>query len=197
MYAYHSEHRGCNMTDPAPGSRAREQARHFVEQLHAFPLRGAPPAERLQAIADRLRLLAGSPAWRTAPYREATAGEELEYELAVSDANGPSLYLVSDGAGVVSPPHHHDTWTVIAGIRGRELNHLYVVRSAESRIVVRDALVEVGPGAVVTLGDKDIHSTEVLGVDATFHLHLYGTPLHALPVFRSRCYTIADETRSS
>ena len=29
--------------------------------------------------------------------------------------NSPSLYLVSDGHGVITPPHEHKTWVIIAG----------------------------------------------------------------------------------
>jgi predicted metal-dependent enzyme (double-stranded beta helix superfamily) len=163
-----------------------EQARQLVAQLNAPRQEGAD----LRVIAESLRLFAASPVWRAAPYREAASGEELLYELAPGSANGVSLYLVSDGPGVVSPPHHHGTWAVIAGIRGQELNHLYAVRSVASRIVVQASKVEVGRGQVLTLGANDVHSTEVSGTGSTFHLHLYGRPLHELPEFGSRCYTV-------
>lgn len=100
-----------------------EQALYLVEQLHTLPQEPA----NLRAMADGLRLFARAPVWQTAPYREVAAGEELLYELAMSSGNRPSLYLVSDGVGIVSPPHCHETWAVIAGIRGQELNHRYTV----------------------------------------------------------------------
>jgi len=170
-----------------PRNAIVEQARHLVQRLHALQQQ---PADLLD-IADRLLLFANSSAWHTAPYRQAVQGEELLYELVRSEGNGPSLYLVSDGEGVVSPPHCHGTWAVIAGIRGQELNYRYTVQSSEKRTAVRVGEVEVGPGQVLTLGAEDIHSTEVSDGGPTFHLHLYGRSLNELPSFESRCYTVA------
>ena len=114
----------------------------------------------------------------------------MVYELAISASRGPSLYLVSDGAGVTSLPHDHKTWAVIAGIRGQELNHHYRMQSFGQRTVVHAGRAEIGAGGVLVLDAGDIHSTEVVGTQATFHLHLYGRPLHALPNFESRCHTV-------
>lgn len=164
-----------------------EQARHWVEQLRTPP---HEPAD-LRAIASSLRRFANASVWQATPYRQAVPGEELLYELALGTGNRPSLYLVSDGEGVVSPPHGHGTWAVIAGIRGQELNHRYTVQSSERRTVVRVGEVEVGPGQVLTLRAEDIHSTEVRGVGPTFHLHLYGRSLTELPSFERRRYTVA------
>ena len=169
-----------------PSNAIVQQARHFVEQLVTLP---QEPAD-LRAIADSLRLFASSSVWQTAPYRQAVPGEELLYELALGNGNGPSLYLVSDGGGVTSPPHCHGTWAVIAGIRGQEFNHRYAVQSPDRRTAVCTGEVAVGPGQALTLGPEDVHSTEVRGVGSTFHLHLYGRPLNELPSFESRCYTV-------
>ena len=164
-------------------------ARQLVEQFCASPQ--AP--DDLATLAEGLRRFASSSVWQAAPFPEAEKGEELLYELAVGSGSGPSLYLVSDGVGVVSPPHCHETWAVIAGIRGRELNHRYAVHSAEARTVVHAAEVEVGPGQALVLATADIHSTEVRGARPTFHLHLYGRPLRELPRFESRCFTVAAD----
>jgi hypothetical protein len=160
-----------------------EQARHLVAQLCALP------SEQLNllVIADELRTLAISTIWDIAPYREAIAGEELLYQLAVRPGS-PSLYLVSDGAGVESPPHSHETWAIIAGIRGRELNRRYAMRGTEGRTVVQIEEVEVRPGEALVLRAPDIHSNAVMGNASTFHLHLYGRPLNELPDLSSRCY---------
>jgi len=170
-----------------PRNAIVEEARHLVRRLHAL---AQEPAD-LRAIADGLLLFASSSAWHAAPYRQAVHGEELLYKLALSEGNGPSLYLVSDGEGVVSPPHCHGTWAVIAGIRGRELNYRYTVQSPGRRTVVRVGEVEVGPRQVLTLGAEEIHSTEVGAGGPTLHLHLYGRSLNELPSFKSRCYTVA------
>jgi predicted metal-dependent enzyme (double-stranded beta helix superfamily) len=164
-------------------------ARQLVETFCASP---QAPAD-LATVAESLRRFARSSVWHAAPFREAAKGEELLYELAVSPGSGPSLYLVSDGVGVVGPPHCHETWVVIAGIRGRELNHRYAVHSLEARTVVHDTEVEVGPGQALVLAAADIHSTEVRGARPTFHLHLYGRPLRDLPSFDSRRFAVAAD----
>lgn len=163
----------------------------FLERVQGMLLPASPSEEQLGIVAEALCRLACSPAWQHCPYHEAVAGEELLYELAVSADNGPSLYLVSDGATVVSPPHGHGTWAVIVGIRGREVNHLYVVSAGDDRVVVRTSTVEIGPGEALVLSPREIHSTAVAGDHATFHLHLYAQPLHSLPSFESRCYSTA------
>jgi predicted metal-dependent enzyme (double-stranded beta helix superfamily) len=119
---------------------------------------------------------------------EASANEELahELELAVSPGGGPALYLVSDGASVSSKPHRHHTWAVIAGIRGHQVNYLYRQQAGSQNTVARSSQIEVGPLSVLILNEKDINSTEVRGSGPTFHLHLYGRALHALPSFSSR-----------
>ena len=165
-----------------------EQARQLVEELVVLP----PGSATLAEIAERLGEFARSPVWLANPFRKAAAGEELVYELAVRAGGHPSLYLVSDGAKVTSPPHCHGTWAIIVGIRGQELNHRYTLQSAEERTVARGSAVAVGPGQVLTLDRDAIHSTEVQGNSATFHLHLYGKALNELPSFQSRRFVVAS-----
>ena len=100
------------------------KAREVIERVYAR-LGGAPSGQQLGEAAEWLCALAHSPAWQSPGYREASAKEELVYELAVSPGGSPALYLVSDGVSVSSRPHRHDTWAVIVGIRGREVNYLY------------------------------------------------------------------------
>lgn len=119
---------------------------------------------------------------------EAGPGQEFLHHLAVSPLGGPSLYLVSDGPGVTSPPHEHQTWAVIVGIRGCEINTRFERQDVGSRQVVAVESVSVGPGQLLLLSPEQIHATAVLGERATFHLHLYGKALHTLPPFKSRCF---------
>jgi len=140
----------------------------------------------LEEIAAGLRGLAMLPIWSDSPWRAALPGEERLHEVAVAPGEA-SLYLVSDGEGVVSPPHGHGTWAVIAGIRGREANVLY--REEPDRFVVPLERVVVGRGESLVLASSAIHSTEVLGAEPTFHLHLYGTPLDELESFGARVFS--------
>lgn len=142
---------------------------------------------QLTNAAGELQHLASSPLWLTSHLRAASLGEELLYELSVNPG-APSLYLVSDGVGVASLPHCHETWAIIAGIRGRELNVFFRSVDASDRSVAPTRSAIVGVGQTLSLTQQSIHATQVVGSEATFHLHLYGRPLSELTSFESRCY---------
>ncbi len=125
-----------------------DKIHEFVASVLALPRDTEPSDEQLNALAKSLIQLATSPYWESAIYRKALPGEELLYELAVSQDDGPSLYLVSDGPAVVSPPHEHKTWAIIAGIHGRETNRRFALKSGETRVVEASSVVEVGPSRV-------------------------------------------------
>ncbi len=155
----------------------------------------APPFEELlrfaanadlERAARELRRLAVTREWTQ---RAAGAGEELLHPLARAGDDGPALYLVSDGAGVVSPPHGHDTWAIIAGIRGIEVNVLYTKDGDSLRVVAAGGERRIGPGDVLVLEETAIHATSVIG-DATYHLHLYGRPLEKLRPFAERTFNL-------
>jgi predicted metal-dependent enzyme (double-stranded beta helix superfamily) len=175
---------------PHLNQSAESKAWEILERVHESIARGVPSPQQLPALSEALRTLARSPVWQSCEYREASEGEELTYTLAVSPGDGPALYLVSDGASVSSKPHRHDTWAVIVGIRGHEVSHLYRRQAEFRNVVVPSSQVDVGPLSVLALNEQDIHSTEVHGPDATFHLHLYGRALHVLPSLASRCYSV-------
>jgi predicted metal-dependent enzyme (double-stranded beta helix superfamily) len=162
-----------------------------LARLRELRLPPAPTGAQLSEVAAVLGGLAASPVWNTARMRTASPDEELLYELAVDANEGPSLYLVSDGIGVSSPPHCHTTWAVISGIRGVEVNTLYVLDDEASKRVSPGSERAIGAGDTLILDASSIHSTRVAGSQATFHLHLYGRPLHLLPSFESRAYVLA------
>lgn len=145
----------------------------------------------LAEIAAVLERLARSPHWNGPAWRKASPGDECLHEVAVTPGLA-SLYLVSDGAGVVSPPHGHGTWAVIAGIHGNEANMMYR-ESGDGRVAAIDRRV-VGPGDSLILTASAIHSTEVVGAASTFHLHLYGRPLSELAPFESRVVPMSRRT---
>jgi len=127
-------------------------------------------------------------------FAAAALGEERLHALAVTSESTPSIYLVSDGAGVVSPPHEHCTWAVILGIRGNELNTFFHRPSVGCVFVTPAHSVRVGPGEFLTMRAAAVHSTATVGNESTFHVHLYGRPLFALPPFASRCFAMETGT---
>jgi predicted metal-dependent enzyme (double-stranded beta helix superfamily) len=159
----------------------------FVAQLRIGPAFEPGPADLRDLSEDLLRLCRKLD-FNQLDLPEAGPGQEFLHHLAVSPVGGPSIYLVSDGPGVTSPPHEHKTWAVIVGIRGCEINTRFERLDVGSRQVVAADSVNVGAGQWLLLSPEQIHATAVLGEQATFHLHLYGAALHTLPPFKSRCF---------
>lgn len=155
----------------------------MLRQLPAEPT--APQLEQLgQAMAALARTLQLDPR----KYRTATGNEELVYVLHEAD-HAPSLYLVSDAAGVSSAPHEHQTWAIIAGISGNEHNILYQLADAASRSVRPVTQAAVKAGDYICLPADTIHATLAADGQPSCHLHLYGRPLRELPPYASRCYS--------
>ena len=160
----------------------------FCERV-AQQLNGAEPTAReLRAIGEELQRLGAVVDAAAIAELIAAPGQERLHPIAVSGSGGPSLYLVSDGAGTASPPHEHQTWVAIVGLRGLELNTLFRRVDAATRAIVRESEVGVRPGGLLVLDAAQIHSTRVDGEASTVHLHLYGRALAALPRFSTRCF---------
>ena len=145
-----------------------------------------------QVAADLIRL-GNELDWSKLETPSAKPGEERLYLLAQAGQEGPCLYLVSDGPGVTSPAHEHSTWAVIVGLRGIERNAFYEATSHERREARCVRVRDIGIGDRAVLTEATIHATEVIGPQATFHLHLYGKPLHALPLFENRIFHVPAE----
>jgi len=147
------------------------------------PHDGSLPQQVADTLVIELQQLAAPSLWQASPLLPASAGEELLYLIA-SSAHA-ALYLVSDGVGTSSPPHEHQTWAMIAGIRGIERNDFYQ-RDALTGIRLQSQR-NVGVGEVVALTREAVHATSVQGAEPTYHLHLYGARLQDLPPFAQRC----------
>jgi predicted metal-dependent enzyme (double-stranded beta helix superfamily) len=159
--------------------------------LAALFMGGASVSESvLGQIAADLTRLGNELDWNRIQAPAAEPGEERVYLLAQAGQDGPSLYRVSDGLGVTSPAHEHKTWAVIVGLSGIEGNAFYEATSHGAREARHVRARNIGPGDRIVLMEAAIHSTEVVGTQATFHLHLYGKPLHALPPFDERVFHV-------
>ncbi len=148
----------------------------------------SPAPEELQTIAKELLALCQTSTFNAELFPAAEVGKEHLHVLAISDTGGPSVYLVSDGVGVTSPPHEHQTWAVIVGVRGVERNIQYRRLPGDHRQVVEQGVVDVGTGEYLCMAEADIHATDVVGDQPSYHVHLYGRALSALPAFAERCF---------
>jgi len=156
---------------------------------------GSNPSEaQLVEAAHELLSVCESQRAFLSGFSPAKPGEERLYELTVASESAPAIYLVSDGAGVVSPPHEHCTWAVIVGLGGNELNTFFRRSSSGSVAVTPEQSVNVGVGEFLTMRAAAVHSTTTVGNASTFHVHLYGRALFALPPFSSRCFAVQNAT---
>jgi predicted metal-dependent enzyme (double-stranded beta helix superfamily) len=110
-----------------------------------------------------------------------TGNQGRLYLLSEDDDHGFALYLNCATDDKNTPPHDHQTWAVVVGVRGDEHNKLYERTddgSVEGRGAVRVASeITVRPGAGVSLLPDDIHSIHMSGADVKMHLHMYGTAI--------------------
>jgi len=166
-------------------------SKKFQRWLDALDTASLPTSEGLfDKVATDMARLGDEIDWDELKVQAAEPNEECLYLLAQHESDGPALYLVSDGAGVTSPAHEHKTWAVIVGLSGIESNILYELNSLNGREVRRGEVKNIGAGDSIVLTDGAIHATEVIGPQATFHLHLYGKPLHCLPSFEDRIFCV-------
>lgn len=147
-----------------------------------------PTAHELRTIGRDLRKLGAEIDAAVIAGLTAAPKQERLHPVAEAACGGPALYVVSDGAGVVSAPHEHLTWVVIVGLRGTELNAIFRRADRSTRRIVHKSDVAVGPGDLLVLDAAQIHSTRVEGATSTVHLHLYGRALSALPPFAQRSF---------
>src|SRR4051812_39412489 len=104
-----------------------KEASSFLARTDATLLESGVLREHLTKIAENLKQLAAEVVFPRSDFPLARAGEEIVHELAQDLLSGIALYLVSDAPGARTPPHDHQTWAVIVGIEGIELNRLYKV----------------------------------------------------------------------
>lgn len=96
------------------------------------------------------------------------------------EATGQALYVNVCGPGVVSPPHDHATWAVIAGIRGVEHNTLYRLAPSDAQgapALTTAGHLQVRQGEALALLPDEIHSIDTREQPLVMCLHHYGRGL--------------------
>lgn len=163
----------------------------FINRIRSEFSVNSPTRPELEVIGHELISICSEYVFDQSLYRCARPGEELMYDLCVDPKGGPSIYLVSDGAGVDTVPHEHQTWAIIVGIQGEEFNVFYKPAGRNSRLVTRSGQCCIREGDVLIMEAHEIHAIDSsTGIHPTYHVHLYGRSLVSLPNFASRCYTI-------
>ncbi|MFQ5784260.1 MAG: cysteine dioxygenase [Alphaproteobacteria bacterium] len=132
--------------------------------------------DELIALASRVELFPGS----EFPPPESGRDGRL-YLLSEDDDHRFALYLNCATDDKNTPPHDHQTWAVVVGVRGEEHNRIYQ-RTDDGAVAGRGEVrvareITVRPGGGVCLMPDDIHSIHMRGADAKMHLHMYGVAI--------------------
>ncbi len=156
--------------------RSTVEAIRNIEAEHGITLNA------LDGIRTQLIKLAANSEWFTeeefpAPEKD-SADSSIVYRLSQDAAdNRFALYVQAARSPTHTPPHNHDTWAVIAGIRGDELNRFYQ-RTDDG--VEESGSHTVQPGTGVTLLPDDLHSIHITDDEAVINFHMYGLALECL-----------------
>ncbi len=155
--------------------RSTIEAIRNIEAAHGITMKA------LGEIKSQLIQLAGHSEWFTEsdfPAPEDSKDTSRVYRLS-QDAvdNRFALYVQVARTPTDTPPHNHDTWAVITGIRGDELNKFY--RRTENGVEQTGSHM-VQPGTGVTLLPDDLHSIHINDEQAVINFHMYGLALECL-----------------
>ena len=164
-------------------SDARGDAiRSTVERITEIERSHGATKNALDMIKTELLELAVNRDWFDAdefpPPPEGTEDNSCIYRLAEDgQTHKRALYIQSVRSPLDVPAHNHDTWAVIVGIHGGELNRFYR-RTEEGVSQTGSHLVE--PGTGVTLLPDDLHSIHIHEEDPVINFHMYGLGLEYL-----------------
>lgn len=152
----------------------REAIIATVERIHKIEAGQGAARESLEEMKRELLQLATYTEWFTNedfPPPEVKSSDSARfYRLAEDEATHRfALYIQSVGATSNLRPDNHDTWAVIVGISGNELNRFYKrtpegVRQTHS-CTVRD-------GTVVAMLPDDIHSVHITDEKPVIDFHM-------------------------
>lgn len=95
------------------------------------------------------------------PAVRGTFKDFIAYKLNRDDGTSRALYVSLALPGKSSPPHNHNNWAVLAGLKGVEINHLY--RNEPGQGLQIAETIAVGPGVGFAMLGTDIHSIHVQG----------------------------------
>ncbi len=160
-----------------------QMVRATVDNIRNIESRYGVTEQSLVKIRGQLEQLAAADAnWFTedefpAPDTSSTDSSVVYRISEDTEDHRFALYVQSARAPTNAPPHNHDTWAVITGISGDELNRFY--RRVGSGVEEIGSHV-VRLGTSVTLLPNDLHSIHITDENAVINFHMYGLGLEYL-----------------
>ena len=143
------------------------------------------PTMIVTSVAPVAKRLATDQSWLKPEYFECDEGQGMG--ITILNEEDDKTILVETvawlpGRGVA--PHDHQTWGVVVGIEGTEVNVNWRRLDDQSKADFADLEVaeemEVGNGDVVPLLPDDIHSVRNEGETTSLSLHVYGKALSSV-----------------
>jgi predicted metal-dependent enzyme (double-stranded beta helix superfamily) len=146
----------------------------FISLMKEVTAHGGGADEIMGRLREPALRLASSRSWID---RRCSEGLELGRNLVHEEPDHSlAILLVKWRAGSRAPAHDHGTWTLIAGIEGEEINTLWRRKDDGSRAGFAEieelSQVAVGPGRVLCIGERDIHTVST--PSPTLAVHIYG-----------------------
>lgn len=157
----------------------------FVAELKRITSEVTDPATVIQRITPLVQKMADDISWVQPSYYQ--CDEEQGFGITVLNQepdNGLFVEVICwlPGRGVA--PHDHQTWGVVVGLDGEEINVDWRRRDDGSKPGYAELETaketEVTHGAVVTFLPNDIHSVRNDGAVPSLSLHVYGNTLSAM-----------------
>ena len=159
-----------------------EAVRSTVERIRNVEAQFGITKFALEQIQSELQSLAQHDDWFTKeefpPPSHTSSDTSMVYRISEDEqTNRFALYIQTAISPTNTPAHNHDTWAVIAGIRGEELNRFY---KRSNGGVEQTGSHVVRPGTGVQLLPEELHSIHITDVEPVINFHMYGLGLEYL-----------------
>ena len=156
--------------------------RSTVDRIRKIEAEHGVTKTGLEQIRGELQNLASQSDWfgetEFPPPQNSSEDTSFVYRLSEDPQNNRfALYVQSARSPTNTPAHNHDTWAVIVGIQGEELNRFYERSNGGVEVVGSHV---VCPGSGVTLLPDDLHSIHISDKYAVINFHMYGLGLEYL-----------------
>jgi len=152
---------------------------NFVTELKTITAEEADPASVIERVKPLAAAMAEDTSWVKPEYYEADADQGFGITILNDGPNHELLVEVIcwlPGLGVA--PHDHQTWGVVVGIDGTEVNVDWDRRDDGSKPGFADLVkareTRVGNGDVCAFMPNDIHSVRNDEDKPSLSLHIYG-----------------------
>jgi predicted metal-dependent enzyme (double-stranded beta helix superfamily) len=145
----------------------------FIAAMKEVAARSATDDDVMSRLTQPALRLAAERSWVERRRAELVPGRNLVYE---EPDHCLAILLVRWRAGSRAPAHDHGTWALIAGVEGEEINTLWRRVDDGSRAgfaqLEATSQVAVGPGRILRIGARDIHTVNT--PHPALAVHIYG-----------------------